>query len=70
MSRDLEFRGTYEETYQSRNTKTVGSAANLNGVFRVTEKDLCNVFWRLDSDFNGEIDFWEFEKILRVKNIN
>lgn len=70
MGKDLDFQSTYDETFLSRNTKPVGTAANLNGPFRVSEKDLCNVFWRLDNDFNGEIDFWELEKILRIKTIS
>ena len=70
VSKDLDFGSTYEETYAGRNSKSIGSAGNLNGPFRVSEKDLCNVFWRLDNDFNGEIDFWELEKILIVKNLN
>jgi hypothetical protein len=70
MSKDLDFGSTYEETYAGRNSRSIGSAGNLNGPFRVSEKDLCNVFWRLDNDFNGEIDFWELEKILMVKNLN
>lgn len=36
----------------------------------VTEKDICNLFWRFDSDFSGEIDFWELEKMTQIRKKN
>lgn len=68
MARTIPFNTSYEESYQSRRTQDYSSGADNGGGLRVTEKDLCNVFFRIDSDFDGEVDFWEMEKILMVRD--
>lgn len=50
------------------NSETI-SDENLR-VNRVNEKNLCNLFWRYDCDFSGEIDFWELEKMTLIRKPN
>ena len=68
MARTSALNNSYEESYQSRRTQDYRNSAEVGGGLRVTEKDLCNVFYRIDSDFDGEVDFWEMEKILMVRD--
>ena len=68
MVKGIPLDSSYDEAFQRRRTLGLRSGMNLTQNFRVTEKDLCSLFFRLDSDFDGEVDFWEMEKILLVRN--